>query len=100
MQIKALALARNIIRINFCLHKTSCEYCRFHYSYRSCDINIDSVDSVIIDRRITNSINNYCERCKDNSIFCQMYSYIEGYCKSNNYMKYIKVSKDMQLGVL
>ena len=98
--IRALSLARNIIRINFCLRKSSCEYCRFHYSYQSCDINVDSVDIIIIDNRITNLITKYCKRCNEHPTFCPVYSCTEGYCKINNYMKSIKASKNMGSGVL
>ena len=97
--IKALSLARNLIRLNFCLHRRSCDRCRFHYSYKSCYINVDFRDSVIVDKTISRLIEECCSNCLGVSRTCPMCGETS-ICTINNYMPYIKRSKDMGRGAL
>lgn len=101
--IKALSIARNMIRLNFCMHRRSCDRCRFHYAYKSCAINIDEKDRVIINKTISRLIDEYCMYCSDISRNCPMCRYTEytgGCCTINSYMKHVKCNKDMGRGVL
>lgn len=73
--IKALALARDIIRINYCLTNVKCGKCLYEYDCT------DTVQNKLINEQIQRRIDNYCvNHCNFNCNFND-----GDFCKANDY---------------
>lgn len=75
--INAITLARDLIRINFCLRHSECNEC-----IDNCDLGISAM-SDFIDNRLNNTIDNYCMNHKCNDKDCKLSNGY--YCMCNVY---------------